>query len=318
MARGLALALLCAATAAGCKDDRRELVVFAAASLARAFSDLEAPFERAHPTLDLKLELGGSQELCRRVSELGRPADIVATADAHVIDTILRPGHARFNLRFTANEVTLAHAQHSKHTEEITVESWPAVLARPGVRLGLVNPDTAPIGYRTLQVLELAEHTLGAAKVGGAGLAARLRAKVAPEHVVPDESELLTLLQSRALDYAFVYRSSAEDHNLKVVALPDSYNLGAAERAASYAKVALRVRMRRGEAPREVRASPILYGLTIPTTARNPDGGAAFVRFLAGAEGQRGLRRHGFRPLAPPRCEPPCELPAALRSLVGR
>jgi molybdate/tungstate transport system substrate-binding protein len=310
--------LLAAILLGGCKPGRKEVLVFAAASLARAFSDLEEPFERAHPSLDLRLELGGSQELCRRVAELGRPADVVATADGVVIDQILRPRYARFNLLFTANEVTLAHGQHSRFTEEITVQRWPAILQRPGVRLGLVNPDTAPIGYRTVQVLELAERTLGAAGVGGAGLAARLRARTAPEHLAPDEGELLALLQARAVDYAFVYRSSAEDHNLKAVALPDAYNLGAAERAREYARVALRVKMKRSEAPREVRATPILYGLTIPTSAQNPSGGEAFVGFLLGEAGRRGLSRHGFRPLVPPRCDPPCEPPAALRALLRR
>ena len=109
----LLVGLLGAVLAGGCKSDRKEVVVFAAASLARAISDLEEPFERAHPGLDLRLELGGSQEICRRVAELGRPADVVATSDGKVIDEILRPRYARFNLLFTANELTLAHADGS-------------------------------------------------------------------------------------------------------------------------------------------------------------------------------------------------------------
>jgi len=316
MCRTMALGLLVLA-AMSCKSDRKPVTVFAAASLARAFSDLEEPFERAHPALDLRLELGGSQELCRRVAELGRPADLVASADGWVIDAILRPRHATFNLLFATNAVTLAHAQHSKFTEEITPENWPAILQRPGVRLGLVNPDTAPIGYRTLQVLELAERVLGAEKVGGAGLAARLRARVAPEQIVPDEGELLSLLQARAVDYAFVYRSSTEAHNLKAVSLPDSYSLGAADRAADYGRVSLRVKTRRGES-KEVKATPSLYGLTIPTTAQNPAGGAALVGFLCGEQGRRGLVRYGFRPIAPPRCDAPCEAPAAVRPYLSR
>jgi molybdate/tungstate transport system substrate-binding protein len=299
----------------GCQRERRPVVVFAAASLTRAFSDLEAQIEQEQPGLDLRVEVSGSQDACRKVAELRRRADVVATADYKVIDKILRPSHAAFTLQFATNSVVLAHAQHSPHTEQINADNWPRILLGSDVRLGMASPDQAPIGYATLLVWQLAERHLTAEKVG-ADLAGRLRARCPRAHITTDESELLQLLQTRAIDYAFLYRSTAEDHNLKTVLLPDAYNLGAAERSAEYERASVRVRMRRSEALEEIRGGPILYGLTLPRDPPNPEGATDFVRLILGDAGRRTLERAGFRALSPPRCDRKAELPAKLRALV--
>ena len=81
MPRLLLLFSLLALAGSGCKSGRREVVVFAAASLARALSDLEQQLEARHPDLDLRLEISGSQVACRKVAELNRRGDVVAVAD---------------------------------------------------------------------------------------------------------------------------------------------------------------------------------------------------------------------------------------------
>jgi molybdate/tungstate transport system substrate-binding protein len=295
----------------GCKASRPGVVVFAAASLARALSDLKQTIE-SEQSVEIQLTVGGSQEACRKVAELGHQADVVATADYRVIDQILRPRHASFDIHFTTNEVVLAHLQHSKFTEEVTARNWASILERPGVHLGMASPDLAPIGYATLLVWQLAGQERG----DGPGLASRLRARCAPEHLAADEGELLQLLQSRAIDYAFMYRSTAEEHNLKLVPLPDSINLGAPDKASVYAKARVQVRMKRAEGLKTIQGSPITYGLTIPTGAPNRAGAELFVRYLLGEAGQRTLRRTGFRPIVPASCEERGSLPAALQSLT--
>ena len=314
MSRWLA-ALVCLLLLSACKSDRRAVVVLTAASLARAFAELEQQIERDHPQLDVQLEIGGSQALCRKLVELGGRADVLAVADFRTIDTICRPSHARFNIHFTTNAIVLAHMEHSRHTDRITADNWPEILMRPGVRLGLVDPDLAPIGYRTLLVWKLAELELGRDKTGGADLAGRLRARVAREHVAPHESELMQLLQSRTVDYAFVYRSTAEEHNLKVTTLPDSYNLGSVDNADGYRRATLKVEMKRGQG-RSMNGSPVVYGVTIPARPLNAAGAELFVRTLLDAGGRRVLRRTGFRPMVPARCAERAQLPPSLRLLV--
>jgi molybdate/tungstate transport system substrate-binding protein len=311
----LAATLLVLTQLGACKSDRKEVVVFAAALLARAFSDLEQQLEKEQPSIDIKLTFCGSQEACRKVAELNDRADVVAAADYRIVESILRPSHAAFNIQFATNEIVLAHLQHSKHTEEVSADNWPTILLRPEVRLGTVAPDQARIGYATLLVWQLAELHLGQAKLGP-DLSGRLRGRCRAEHVASDESELLKLLEARAIDYAFMYRSTAEEHRLKVVRLPDAYSLGAAEQTAVYARASVRVRMKRSESLKEIRGAPILYGVTIPREAPNPEGAVLVVRQLLEETGRRTLERTGFVPLRPARCAESAALPASLRALV--
>lgn len=302
------LALAAALLLAGCKA-RGEIVVFHAASLSRVLADVKERFERAHPGWVLRAEPSGSQVAARKVSELGLRADLVLVADLRVLDRLLAPGHADWSLAFATNEIVLAHAQHSRFTEEVSERSWPEVLGRPDVRLGRVDPDLAPIGYQTLLAWRLAE--LGA---GGAApdLAARLAARCADGHVVSDETELVALLEARAVDYAFLYRSTAEDHRLKITALPPEASLGDPRLAAAYARAEVEVRMRTG-APRErVRGAPLLFGLSIPRGAPSPEGALLLAAFLLGEEGRAALARAGFRPVVPPASATPGRIPPAL------
>jgi molybdate/tungstate transport system substrate-binding protein len=298
-------------SATGCKSWRKEVVVLVAASLTRAMVDLEQQLEQEEKALDIRLEISGSQIACRKVAEMNRRADVVATADYRVIDSILRPNHARFTIRFATNAVVLAHLEHSRYTDKITADNWPKILLRDDVRMGLVDPDLAPMGYRTLLVWALAARQLGMES-----LARRLRARVPPDQIVPHEAELMQRLQARTIDYAFVYQSTAEEHNLKTVLLPETYNLGAADRAEDYGRAAVSVHMRSGQPAKQVKGEAVIYGVTILHSAPNPMGAASFVHHLLGDTGQRVLKRTAFRPLVPARCDRPERLPATLRSLV--
>ena len=289
-----ASALLFLTVLCGCQNSREPVTLFVAASLARAMGEVSEAVERADPRLDVRLEISGSQIACRKVAELNRRADLVLAADVQVIQRILVPAWAERVLPVAGNEVVLAHLEHSRHTDQISANNWPDVLQRPGVRLGLVDPDLAPMGYRTLLVWALAERFIP----GQRGLAARLQARVPASQRVPHEGELLGRLQARALDYAFVYRSTAEDHNLKIVPLPDAYNLGEAARAREYALVQVKVRMRSSGAPVRVAGAPIRYGAAMISKAPNRAGAEAVLAMLRSKQGRRILLRRGFRPLA--------------------
>jgi molybdate/tungstate transport system substrate-binding protein len=309
------LALLAALLLPACKG-RSEIVVFHAASLSRLLADAGERFERSHPKYVVRSEPSGSQVAARKVAELGLQADLVLSADIRVLDEILLPGHADWTLGFATNEIVLAHAQHSRHTEEVTAESWPDVLTRAPVRLGCVRPDLAPIGYQTLLAWKLAGGP-GAGARQGPELSARLAARCAPEHVVSDESELVALLEARAIDYAFLYRSTAEDHRLKLTALPATVNLGRPELASTYAGAAVEVEMRLGAPATSIRGAPLLYGLAIPRSARNAEGATLFAAFLLGEEGRAALGRAGFRAVVPAACAARGRLPPALRRFAG-
>jgi molybdate/tungstate transport system substrate-binding protein len=291
--------------------------VFYAASLTQPLGEIAKKYEQDHPGAHVRLEPSGSQVAARKVSEMGMAADIVAVADAKVIDRILVPAHARFNVVFATNEIVLAHKDHSRFTEEVSTQNWPEILRRPGVRLGRANPDTAPIGYHTLFVWQLAERS-GTYGERGTGLAEALAARCEQQNIVHDEAELLGQLESKAVDYAFLYRSTAEDHHLKITSLPVDQNLSRADMADRYATTEVSVRMKQGEEKLTIKGAPITYGLTIPLKAPNRAEATRFATFLLGDQATEILTRRGFRPMRPAQCGPCESMPAPLVGLVSQ
>jgi len=299
-----------------CKQRPTEIVVFYASSLSAVLGDAGEAFSKANPQYRVRLEPSGSQVAVRKVVELRMRADVVAVADAALIGKMMIPAQASWSAVFATNEIVIAHKDHSRWTDQVTADNWPEVLCREGVRLGRADPDTAPIGYQTLMVWQLAESSL-ARNVAGAGLAARLAAQCTKDHVVHDEAELLGLLETRAIDYAFLFRSTAEDHHLKILALPPEINLSRPELAARYAAVSVEVRMKQGQGGARITGAPVSYGLTIPSNAPHADAAARFAAFLLGDPGRRLLERRGFRPLAHAQCAPCAGLPETLVGVVS-
>jgi len=300
-------------TVAGCKR-HAEVTVLCAASLHPVLAEAATRFQEKNPKLRVHLAPSGSQVAARKVSEIGVRADIVAVADADLIDKMLIPEHASWNAHLCNNEIVLAHMDHSRYTDEIDTDNWPEVLLRTGVRLGCANPDTAPLGYRTRLVWQLADRA--GADRAGPSLESRLTERCAEQNLVPDEGELVSLLQSRTIDYAFVYRSTAELHHMKITPLAPEVNLSRTDLAARYYEASVSVRMRQGQDRVTIHGKPISYGITILDVAPNPSGATAFVAFLLGEEGRRLFDRMGFGAPAPVPCRAPERAPAALQPLL--
>jgi molybdate/tungstate transport system substrate-binding protein len=308
-----AISLLCLS---GCKRTPSEVVVFYAASLTQPLGEIAKAYESAHPGVHVRLEPSGSQIAARKVSEMGMAADVVLVADAKVIERILVPAHARFDVVFATNEIVLAHKDHSRFTDEVSTQNWPDILRRPGVTLGRADPDTAPIGYHTLIAWQLAERS-GMYGDSGKALANELASRSAKQNVVHDETELLAQLESRAIDYAFLYRSTAEDHHLKLTLLRADQNLSRPDLAGQYAAAEVSVRMKQGEEKVLIKGGPITYGLTIPLKAQNAIEADRFAAFVLGQQATSVFARRGFRPVAPALCAP-CEgVPPELTRLVS-
>ena len=311
----LSCVLLSFLGASACKSRTTEIVIFHASSLSAVLGEAAEVFQKENPKFRIRIEPSGSQVAVRKVSELGMRADIVAVADAALIEKMMIPAHATWNAVFATNEIVVAHKDHSKGTDQISAHNWPEILTRTGVRLGRADPDTAPIGYQTLMVWQLAESS-GVFGPAGAQLADRLKAQCSKDHVVHDEAELLGLLESRSIDYAFLFRSTAEDHHLKILALPPEINLSRQDQAAHYQSAQVEIRMKQGQGSTRVAGAPVTYGLTIPSHAPHPDAAVRFAAFLLGDSGRRLLARRGFHPLSPAQCVACTGLPAELRPRV--
>jgi molybdate/tungstate transport system substrate-binding protein len=217
-------------------EPQGKLVMFHAGSLTVPFATMEKVFEAKYPGVDLQREPSGSSKAARKVSDLKKPCDIMASADYKVIDKLLIPQYADWNIRFATNQLVLCYTDKSKYAGEVTADNWYNILARKGVVWGHSDPNLDPCGYRSLMVLQLAE-----TYYKQPGLYDKLIANRPIVNIRPKSVELVSLLQSGNMDYAWEYLSVAVQHGLKFVILPDQINLGNYKYDTLYAGAVVRV-----------------------------------------------------------------------------
>ncbi len=102
-----------------------------------------------NPGTRIYLESAGSLVCARKVTELKKPCDILASADYFVINELLIPDYASWSIRFATNEIVIAIRKKSKYSKEINSENWMEILQRKDVIYSRSDPDSDPCGYRT-------------------------------------------------------------------------------------------------------------------------------------------------------------------------
>jgi molybdate/tungstate transport system substrate-binding protein len=287
------------------------LTVFAAGTLAVPFRAAAAAFESRNPGVEVQAEFGGSVKMARQITDLHRPADILAVADYSVIPKYLFGGagstaFADWYIGFARNAVTFVYTPSSKFASEVTAQNWYQVLARSGVEIGRSNPDTDPSGYQTLQMLELAAKLYHIPD-----LPQQILANAPDTNMRDTETALLSALQLGEIDYLAIYRSDALQHHLSYIPLPPSIDLSDPARAGDYAKAVADTKNG------ALSGKPIVYALTIVSTAPQPKWAAQFIAFLLGPDGQKILAANGFGTVHPALAVAPEKLPAALQPLVA-
>ncbi len=303
----LPAALLVAGLAAGCGDGDapekklKNLTVFHAGGLTPVLEAVRKPCEK-ELGIKLRTEASGSQVACRKIAELGRKCDLVMLADAGLVASLLK-GNCSWRLDFASDEVVLAVGQRAPRVAEAE-KDWTKVLTAGKVKLGRVDENQGPIGYRTLMVWKLQE------KLGAKNLHDRLRAKGGK--VVDHVARLTPLLKSAEIDYAFVYRSICIAHDVRYIRLEKRVNLGSADHDYSAAKVTY------GKARKKitVKGAPIIWTLSIPDRSADEESARRFVRWLL-SDKKKLLEKHGFRPLARPRFHGPKKAFGALKDFAG-
>jgi len=80
----------------------------------------------------------------RKVTDLHKPADIVAVADYTLIPQLLVPNYTDFYVLFATNEIVIAFTDQSKYADEINSDNWYEILARPDVKFGFSDPNQDP------------------------------------------------------------------------------------------------------------------------------------------------------------------------------
>ncbi len=291
-----------------------KLLIFHAGSLSVPFAEIEKNFEKMYPEVDVLRESGGSTKMARMISEVGKPADIMASADYVVIDKNLIPKFASWNVRFASNQMVLCYTGKSKYADEINGDNWIDILRRENVVWGHSDPNLDPCGYRSLMVLQLAEKYYNQPGLYDALIANRPEKNVRPKSV-----ELISLLQSGHMDYAWEYLSVAVQHGLKYVTLDKHLNLGDYTMTDYYSSARVQVTGKKPGTFIDRVGKSITYGVTMIDKAPNPEAAEAFLAYLFAPDGGlKILKDMGQPPFVPVRTDADgmTKLPVSLKELV--
>jgi molybdate/tungstate transport system substrate-binding protein len=266
----------------------------------------------------------------QQITEIGKNGDVLASADYSLIPSMMYPDYADWYVRFATNDVVLAYnPERSMYANEITPENWYEILRRDGVIFGFSNPNDDPCGYRSVMVFQLAELNYGDDQIFDDLILENTAITITEEadgtyHITtpedlqpntekvdirPKSVELVAFVEEGGLDYAFEYRSVAVQHNLAFVDLPLGVDLSSVAYADTYKKV--QVELASGDVQT---GAPVVYGITVPSVADNPEGGLEFVKFVIGESGQQIFTDNGQPPIVPP--EGSGEVPAELQDIV--
>ncbi len=282
-------------------EPQGKLIIFHAGSLTVPFAKIEKDFEAKYPKVDVLREGGGSTKMARMISELHKPADIMASADFNVIDKTLIPEYAGWNIRFATNRLVLCYTDKSHFANQINSNNWYEILKRKSVIWGQADPNLDPCGYRSLMVLQLAEKYYKLP-----GLYDQLIVNRPEKNVRLKSVELVSLLKTGNMDYAWEYLSVAVQHGLKYIKLPDEINLGNYKMDEFYQQAAVKVTGKKPGTWMTRTGKSCTYGITILKNVQNPEAAEAFLEYLMDPDGGlKTLKDMGQPPFVP--CRVPTE-----------
>jgi molybdate/tungstate transport system substrate-binding protein len=301
------------------------LAVIAAGSLAPAslLPSLISSFATATPGVSAPVAAQlyeGSSAAATTLAGGGQPYDTFVSADFRVIPQALETGPspaASWEVLFASDPLVLAFNNSSGSSMAgTTALNWYQKINQTGVLLGTPNASADPLGANAIVALELEDSLEGLNGglyghffTGGEGALASPTAAV---RLVP-ENTAGTALQEGEVDAYLIYRSYAIADGLAYVPLSPAVNLGGTTDAdvAAYGNASTKILSSTGS-QKTVVGAPILFALTVPSSAPDAALGLLFAAFLLSNSTAALWAHDGFTPLDPLWTDQPSHLPAAL------
>lgn len=242
----------------------------------------------------------GSFALARLILAKQIRPDVFISVTRGPVELLLRAGMLNRAQPVASTEMVITYNPSGRFAPEFeraatATVPWYSVLESKGLRFGRTDPAVDPQGRNIIFTFLLAQHYYGKP-----GLERRILGSSENPAQIFTETSLLSRLEAGQLDASSAYRSSAVSHGLPYITLPPEINLGNAEYEKSwYSRVEFTIAGPDGT-PRSVHVEPLVFYAGVPTNARRPELGNAFVAFLR-SKGARALfARYGYGPPSGP------------------
>jgi len=247
-----------------------------------------------------------------------QPYDVFVAADFRTIPTSIEtpsPTVASWEVVFASDPMVLAYEPGVGALSGMNSGNWWTKIVAAGVTLGAPNASSDPLGANAIFTLELedAAQGLGGSLYGHfySGAEGALASPTAATRLI-SENDAATALSGGTVDVFLIYRSFAVADGLHYLNLSTNVNLGGTSSAneTTYGSAATTVLS--GTSTKSESGAPVLFSLTVPTTAQDRVVGVAFAAFLLSNATATMWANIGFDPLAPAWSDHPTNVPAAL------
>lgn len=266
----------------------------------------------------------GSLDVTTAIASTGAKVDVAAVADFRLIPKLLEPVHAGFQIVFGATPEVLVYNPALPVFNGINSSNWADKLVQdvntPGNKpFAVWNASTDPNGYNEIFSLELQGmlHNSNASAyystfyTGGASSPA---VPVSGKAIIEKEGTAATEISTGVVSALITYRAYAVANHLTYQPMDPIVGLAAnnSTALADYAKLSTTI-VASGGGFTTVAPAPVLFAVTIPTSAPNPALGAAFVHLLLSPQGSAILSAGGaFTPIVPGWVDNPNAVPPML------
>lgn len=270
-------------------------VLYAGSMTANIENDIAPQFLK-DTGIQIEGEGAGSSQLAEEIKSGLRQPDVFISASPSVNQKDLM-GSANNNLvmwylTFAKDQLVIAYNPKSKFADALKrasegKESWVQAVTEKGLLLGRTDPKLDPKGASTVIMYELAEklyHSPGLANLLMGGSVENAK------QVFPEES-LLAQLNTGQMDAVVAYKHEAVDWHLPYISLPSPINLGDPNESKNYATASVDV----GNGV-VTKGAPIVFTVTIPTSAKHEQQALKFVQYLVSGRGHQLLMQEGFTP----------------------
>ncbi|KRE89208.1 ABC transporter substrate-binding protein [Frateuria sp. Soil773] len=234
----------------------------------------------------------GSYALARLLAGRQLQADVFVCITPGPMQVVRKAGLVAHAVPVASTRMVVVYSPKSRFAADFKAaaagrKAWYDVLREPGLRFGRTDPAVDPQGANALLALQLASRYYRQPD---------LLQQVAGDFQNPRqlfaETSLMSRLEAGQIDAAIGYASAAFSHRLPTVDLPAEIDLAQpAMQAPWYAQAGFAL-----ASGKKIEAQPLVFYAAVPTVARQPALGRAFVRFMQGAQGQAMLRERGYDP----------------------
>jgi molybdate/tungstate transport system substrate-binding protein len=320
-------------------EPEKTLVIYHHGSPTPAIEAAEKAFTAKYPNIRVIREKDDALANMRKVTDLGKNADIVYTDDYSIIPPVMFPKFADFWIRYAHDEMTIAYADNSKYAKEINGNNWYDILARKDVKWGIADPNAGPDGYFSLGQIMLSNLFYKNDKIFSNLITSNTAITVTqngdryivncPENLSPKSSKVLIrpdpetlypMILAGDLDYAFGYMGSVIGEGpagIHTVRLPAQVNLSDLSLVSNtYNRVTINLFSDRPDRKISIKLGAKANGLTIPLNAQNKEAAAQYLEIFLGPIGRNALNGVHITPLDPAETNDLSKVPETLRPLL--